>query len=64
MSQKSKQYFQWQEAQKRDAELCQRPGCKHPRGWHVGDKNRTARQINQCDCPEFVPAPPEPARAA
>jgi hypothetical protein len=62
MTQKSKQYFKWQEAQRRDAEPCAR--CKHPRGWHIGDQNCIAREINQCDCPAFVPAAPEPARAA
>ena len=52
MSQKYKAYV---EVQKRDEEICQRPGCGHKRGWHIGDKFCIARQVNQCACTEFVP---------
>lgn len=50
----SRKYQQFLDAHKRDQEICQNPNCRHPRGWHVGDKNCTASTTEHCTCERFV----------
>lgn len=50
MSAKQKAWLKFQEAQKRDEQLCQ---CGHTRGKHMGDKNCCFHSVDQCECLQF-----------